>query len=123
MFFFVFYSLARSLSMGGEGVEQDYAEAAKWYRKAAEQGVGEAQFNLGGCYYKGQGVEQDYKEAVKWFSKAADQGVAEAQHSLGICYENGHGVAQDMAEAEKWFRKAEEQGAGFSLPIIVSEDY
>ena len=30
----------------GDGVKKDYAEAAKWYKKAAEQGYAEAQFNL-----------------------------------------------------------------------------
>lgn len=30
-----------------EGVPQDHAEAARWYRKAAEQGDPDAQFNLG----------------------------------------------------------------------------
>ncbi len=30
----------------GRGVAQDYAEALKWYRLAAEQGVAIAQFNL-----------------------------------------------------------------------------
>ena len=31
----------------GEGVPQDYAEAVRWYRLAADQGLGEAQLNLG----------------------------------------------------------------------------
>ena len=31
----------------GKGVPQDYTEAAKWFRMAAEQGDGRAQFNLG----------------------------------------------------------------------------
>lgn len=51
------------------GVPQDYAEAAKWYRKAAEQGISLAQFNLGTLYYNGQGVPQDYAEAYKWWAK------------------------------------------------------
>ncbi len=33
----------------GEGVPQDYAEAAKWYRLAAEQGYATAQTILGVC--------------------------------------------------------------------------
>ena len=48
----------------GKGVEQDYAEAVKWYRLAAEQGTADAQNNLGYAYYYGNGVEQDYAEAV-----------------------------------------------------------
>ncbi len=38
----------------------DYALAVKWYRKAAAQGVVEAQHNLGVMYDRGQGVPQDY---------------------------------------------------------------
>jgi TPR repeat protein len=38
---------------------QDYAEAVKWYRKAAEQGDVKAQSNLGVMYASGQGVKQD----------------------------------------------------------------
>jgi len=31
----------------GQGVPQDYKEAVKWYRLSAEQGVAQAQYNLG----------------------------------------------------------------------------
>ena len=60
----------------------DFKEAAKWYRKAAEQGHVSAQYNLGYMYHSGKGVTQDYGEAVKWYRKAAEQGEAEAQYSL-----------------------------------------
>ena len=60
----------------GQGVEQSFKDAVKWYRKAADQGDADAQSNLGLMYYKGQGVEQDFKEAFKWWKKAADQGHA-----------------------------------------------
>ena len=42
----------------GEGVPQDYQEALKWNRAAAEQGNAEAQSILCAMYYKGQGVPQ-----------------------------------------------------------------
>jgi hypothetical protein len=66
----------------GEGVKQDYAQAGRWYTKAAEQGNAYAQYNLGAMYYKGRGVEQDSAEAVRWWTKAAEQGDAEAQNWL-----------------------------------------
>ena len=97
----------------GRGVKQDYAEAVKCYRKAAEQGYAVAQNNLGDCYYNGQGVKQDYAEAVSWFRKAAEQGYAVAQYKLGECYyyyHYGRGMQQDYAEAVRWFWKAAEQG-------------
>jgi TPR repeat protein len=68
-------------------VVKDHAEAAKWYRKAAEQNYAEAQYNLGLGYYKGEGVAKDQAEAVKWYRKAGEQNYAEAQYNLGICYE------------------------------------
>lgn len=94
----------------GQGVEQDYVEAVKWYRKSADQGYAWAQNNLGSCYYMGRGVEQDYVETVKWFRKSADQGNAQAQIALGNCYLIGKVVEQDYKEAVKWYRKAADQG-------------
>ena len=66
----------------GEGVEQDKAEAAKWFRKAADQGYAGAQYNLGHCYANGYGVKQDRAEAAKWYQKAADQGLEPAKEAL-----------------------------------------
>jgi TPR repeat protein len=92
------------------GVEQDYTEAAKWFRKAADQGNIKGQHDLGVRYYLGQGVQVDYVEAMKWFRKAAEQGDAEAQSILGGMYLLGQGVDKNYAEATKWFRKAADQG-------------
>ncbi len=90
--------------------QQDYDEAIKWFRKAAERGDAKGQNVLGVMYENGQGVPQDYAEAIKWFRKAAEQGDANGQNNLGIMYENGHGVPEDYAEAVRWYRKAAEQG-------------
>ncbi|MCP4384819.1 MAG: sel1 repeat family protein [Hyphomicrobiales bacterium] len=68
----------------GQGVPRDGAEAAKWYRLAANQGDAEAQFNLVVTYNFGRGVPQDDAEAVKWFRLAVEQGYANAQHNLGL---------------------------------------
>ncbi len=64
-------------------VSQDYAAAIKWYRRAAGQGLADAQYNLGVMYYKGQGVPQDYAVAARWYRKAAAQGLASALYNLG----------------------------------------
>jgi len=57
---------------------QDYAQAAAWFRKAADQGLAAAQNNLGLVYYNGHGVPQDYAQAHKWFNLAAASGDADA---------------------------------------------
>ena len=52
-------------------VPRDPAEAARWYRLAADQGVVEAQYNLGLMYVSGRGVSQDAVAAHMWLSLAA----------------------------------------------------
>lgn len=91
------------LTARGESVPvpQDYTEAMKWFRKAADQGDAGGQFILGQMYSLAQGVPQNDAEAVKWYRLAADQGYAAAQYGLGLSYKNGEGVPQDFAEALK----------------------
>ena len=47
-----------SCTTKGQGVPQDYAEAVRWYRKAADQGHAGAQFNLGVMYDKAEGCRR-----------------------------------------------------------------
>ncbi|WP_425592411.1 tetratricopeptide repeat protein, partial [Aggregatibacter kilianii] len=54
--------------------KQDYVEAAKWYRKAADKGYAMAQFNLGLMYRDGDGVKQNRTVAKEWLGKACDNG-------------------------------------------------
>ena len=58
----------------GKEVLRDDKKAVKWYRLAAEQGLAQAQHNLGVMCGRGQGVEQDYVEAHKWFNIAGVNG-------------------------------------------------
>ena len=77
----------------GLGVAQDYAAAASWYRKAADQGNASAQLNLGLLYAKGQGVAQDYVQAHKWFNLSATSGGADAVKNRDL-------VASEMTPAQ-----------------------
>jgi TPR repeat protein len=66
----------------GIGVSQNYTEALKRYRLAADQGDAAAQNNLGRLYERGKGVQQSYMEALKWYRLAAAQGDKDAQKKL-----------------------------------------
>ena len=90
---------------------QDYVEALKWYRKAAERGYFEAQFELGEMYANGKGVAKDDVEALKWYRKAAEQRYATQFNHLGAMYYDGEGAPEDAAEAVEWYRKLTEQGS------------
>ena len=95
---------------GLEGRLQDYAQAARWYRMAALQGLPEAQNNLAVLYKDGQGLPQDYALAAHWFTLAARQGNVLAQSNLGWLYQSGNGVAQDFDSARHWYLLAACQG-------------
>jgi TPR repeat protein len=94
----------------GKGVPQDYAAAASWFRKAAEQGNAYAQHFCGLMYARGKGVPNDYAIAASWFRMAAEQENAGSQSSLGLLYAEGLGVPQDHVEAHKWFNLAAANG-------------
>lgn len=89
-----------------------------WYKKAAEHGVAEAQFNLALMYEKGQGVPQDYEKAFHWYQQAAEQGFPAAQHNLGIIYYKGQGVPQDYQKAYQWFSLSANQGDKGAILLI-----
>ena len=68
------------VKFAGEGATQDYAKAARWYLKAADQRHALAQFNLAIMYAAGQGVTRDEAASRGWMQKAADLGDAGAQY-------------------------------------------
>ena len=96
---------------GGRGVPQSNVEAFRWYTKAANQGIAEAQFQLGVMHEHGKGgvVQSDAKSA-HWWRKAADQGNIHALYGLGVLYQGGRGVAQSSEEAARCWQKAADQG-------------
>ena len=58
----------------GWGVEQSRREAARWYLRAAEKGMPQAQYNLGVLYAGGIDGPSDKEKALYWLQKADDQG-------------------------------------------------
>ena len=84
----------------GQGVPQDFNEAIRWYRLAADQKLIKAQeklnlllkkaaepqinLSLGMMFESGQGVPQDFNEAIRWYRLVADQGLIKAQKKLNF---------------------------------------
>ena len=100
----------------GAGGAQDYAQAANWYRKAAEQNHGLAQFNLGMMYAQGQGVTKDEAQSRLWFGRAANLGDAGGQYQMGRNRQRASldGLPADAPEARieayKWYQLSAAQG-------------
>jgi uncharacterized protein len=82
----------------GRGVPQDYVEAMKWYRRAADQGDALAQNNLGLLDFNGNGVPQNYIQAHMWLSLAAANALDKDGRDLAT--RNRELVASKMAPEE-----------------------
>lgn len=102
----------------GRFVRQDHGASMQWFRKAAEQGLADAQFNLGriygpadGLYRRSRAAPEDYAEAAKWLGKAAVQGYTPAQIKLAELYASGgYGLDKDYVRAYFWTNVAAENG-------------
>jgi len=88
-------------------VPQDYAEAVRWYRKAADQGDAGAQINLSGMYERGDGVPQDYVQAHLWINLAASRASGETRSNGPRSRDRlaRKMTAQQIAEAQRLARE------------------
>jgi len=95
----------------GDGVDQDDAEAVRWYRLAAEQGDPDGIDSLGWMYETGRGVEQDDLLAISLYRSSAARGHTQAMWNLGRLIESGRGVpAPDRVEGLAWIMLAADGG-------------
>ncbi|MBT6277587.1 MAG: sel1 repeat family protein [Chromatiales bacterium] len=90
--------------------KQDYTEALRYLRQAAERGFANSQYSLGKMFHYGLGVEEDAAQAAVQFRLAAQQGFVKAAYNLGKAYRDGDGVDADDAQSAHWFRVAAEGG-------------
>ena len=104
------FALGSRFTEGSAGVEKDVCEAARYFKKAADQGHAGGQCNYGVCLKSGEGVEKDVCEAARYLKMAADQGDAEGQFKYGLCLANGQGVEQNVCEAVRYYKMAADQG-------------
>lgn len=109
----------------GKHVNQDYAQAYEWWKKASLKSDTKAIANLGLCYQLGRGVERDSIDAVRLYEKSikdgnmallsqrsdnADKSAFDAMLA-GDCYEDGIGVAKDFSRAADFYAKAASKGS------------
>lgn len=80
----------------GEGVTQNFTEAIKWFKKAANNGLSNSYGFLGACYI----TQKNYVEAINWFKKAINNGDC-CYADLGACYLQ----LGKFTEAIPWLKK------------------
>lgn len=87
--------LQGSLKFYGICSDQNWAEAARIFRVAADAGNDIGFFNLGVCYDRGYGETEDANEASRLFKKAFLKGNLTAACNWGLCLLHGRGVPID----------------------------
>ena len=95
---------------GKNGYDQDYYEAFKWYKKAAESGNRYSMNSLGNCYRDGDGTYQSDYEAAKWYEKAYRAGNPDGAFNLARCYALGEGKIEDKNKAVELYIEAAKMG-------------
>ena len=101
----------------GDGVEEDKIEAAKWYKKAADQKFPRAQYKLGELYRTGKGVSKDLAKALSLYKLASSGENRDAQFSLAYMYMSGTVVEKNLLLAHMWWNIAYSNGDEKSGPI------
>jgi TPR repeat protein len=104
--------------LGTRTVEQNPAEALKWFLKAdlAQNDVDasrEAENNLAYIYLNGLGVRVDSQKAIDYYMRSAEKGHSGSMYSLGQLFEEGKVVPIIRISAKpKWYWLAVENGYG-----------
>ena len=97
------FTLGKNYEAGRGGLTRDFAEAERWYRRAAEQGDVFAQASLGILHRFGKGVPQDYIQAYQWFYLAAAHSTGGEQESIAEMRDStaAHMTPEQKAQALK----------------------
>ena len=86
------------------------AEAADWFKKAANKDHGAAMYNLAVLYDNGEGIERDQGLANFWYAKAADKDQVSAMWNLAINMDEGKGTTHKPAVAAQYLLRAYRAG-------------
>jgi uncharacterized protein len=94
----------------GRDFPADTVKAAFWIKKAADQGLLTAKYNLAILTNNGWGVEWNPFEAYRLFLSAAKGDMVEAEYMVGLTYVDDLVVPRDWNTAYAYLTKAAAQG-------------
>lgn len=92
--------------------------------KAPGEGIpgdGQAQENLGYCYYYGRDMPVDYEKAFHYFALGAFDGHIRSLYKIGDMYRNGYYIPPNEAEAFCIYRRCEETMTEAALPLVGAD--
>ena len=106
------FRLGAVYEFGLLGCNKEASLSIRWYSKAAEQGLADAELALSGWYSTGaQGaLRQSDTDAYLWSRKAAERGHPKAEYLVGSYFEEGIGVDRNLEEAKYWYAQSAKKG-------------
>ena len=97
----------------GIGTKINKEQSKKWFQKAAESGLADAQFCFGATFVR----DKQFDKGFEWIGKAAAQGHPTALFDLGWSYYSGKGNSKSLVNAFECFKKAVDHGC------IIPQDH
>jgi TPR repeat protein len=104
------YAVGAAYHNGSNGVTQDYAQARKWYWKAASLDFGPALTDLGRLLRDGQGGPKDPVTALALMERATTIGDRNGIAELAYMLATGDGAVIDLPRARKLYAIAAAHG-------------
>ncbi len=101
-------ALGKIYARGRYSLGPDMREAARWYRRAAEEGNPQAQYVYSLMCLTGSGVARDDKQGMSWLQLAAGRDYLPAVKKLAECYRKGEGTEANPQLAQVWELRAAE---------------
>ena len=89
----------------GIGTDIHPLKAVAWLSRAAENGIPEADLEIGNLFYAGDVIEKNRDKARQHYLHAAEEGNAMAMYNIGKMYQEDAGTL-----AVQWYEKAAENG-------------
>ncbi len=102
----------------------DYKTALNNWKPLAEEGISNAQYNVGLMYHNGLGVNQDYNEAFKWLLMSSEQGNLNSIRLLSTMYALGNGIQKDYLKSYMWAKIGadnDDQNSKLMLDGLIKE--
>ena len=98
---------------------EDYLEAMKQWKNAAEQGNANAAWRISSLYANEEGYVKSYEKILSWQLRAAELGLPKAMYAAAENYYYGkYGSKQDLDQALIWAEKAKEsQRLNIDVPV------
>ena len=103
---FIFLFANNSFADFDKGLKEfnkgNYELALDIWEPLANEGVSNAQYNVGLMHHNGLGTKQDFKQAYKWLLKSSEQGNLNSIRLISAMYALGNGIDKNFVRSYMW---------------------